>query len=62
MEIGADYIATGHYARIVKLDNGRYTIKMSATKKKDQTYVLLISVRSSLEERLCRLVNIIKTR
>ena len=40
MEIGADYIATGHYARIVKLDNGRYTIKMSATKKKDQTYVL----------------------
>ena len=40
MEIGADYIATGHNARIVKLDNGRYTIKMSATKKKDQTYVL----------------------
>ena len=38
--LGADYIATGHYARIVKLDNGRYTIKMSATKKKDQTYVL----------------------
>lgn len=40
LALGADYIATGHYARIVKLDNGRYTIKMSATKKKDQTYVL----------------------
>ena len=25
-EVGADYVATGHYARIVKLDNGRYTL------------------------------------
>lgn len=40
MEIGADYIATGHYARVVKLDNGRYTIKKSATQAKDQTYAL----------------------
>ncbi len=40
MEIGADYIATGHYARIIQLPNGRYTIKESATRKKDQTYVL----------------------
>ena len=28
MEIGADYIATGHYARIVKLENGRYTLRV----------------------------------
>lgn len=40
MEIGADYIATGHYARIIKLANGRYTIAYSAAEKKDQTYVL----------------------
>lgn len=40
MEIGADYIATGHYARIVKLANGRYTIGASDAGKKDQTYVL----------------------
>ncbi len=26
LEIGADYIATGHYARIMQLPNGRYTI------------------------------------
>ena len=26
LEIGADYIATGHYARIHQLPNGRYTI------------------------------------
>lgn len=40
MEIGADYIATGHYARIAKLSNGRYTIRNSVTAKKDQTYAL----------------------
>ena len=26
LQIGADYIATGHYARIVHLENGRYAI------------------------------------
>lgn len=40
LDIGADYIATGHYARVVQLDNGRYTIKKSATSEKDQTYAL----------------------
>ncbi|MDO4556087.1 MAG: tRNA 2-thiouridine(34) synthase MnmA [Lachnospiraceae bacterium] len=40
MEIGADYIATGHYARIASLENGRYTLKKSATDAKDQTYAL----------------------
>lgn len=40
MELGADYIATGHYARIAKLENGRYAIRSSATAKKDQTYAL----------------------
>jgi tRNA-specific 2-thiouridylase len=40
MDIGADYIATGHYARIDKLPNGRYSLKRSATLAKDQTYAL----------------------
>lgn len=40
MEIGADYIATGHYARIIKLENGRYSIRNSVTAQKDQTYAL----------------------
>ena len=39
-ELGADYIATGHYARIIQLPNGRYSIKTSATSAKDQTYAL----------------------
>ena len=37
---GADYIATGHYARIEHLPNGRYAIRRSATMEKDQTYAL----------------------
>lgn len=40
LDIGAEYIATGHYARIVQLDNGRYALKKSATAAKDQTYAL----------------------
>lgn len=40
MEIGADYIATGHYARVEQLSNGRYAIRNSVTARKDQTYAL----------------------
>ncbi|WP_294149770.1 tRNA 2-thiouridine(34) synthase MnmA [uncultured Clostridium sp.] len=40
MDIGADYIATGHYARIEKLENGRFALRKSATAAKDQTYAL----------------------
>ncbi len=39
-DIGADYIATGHYARIGRLPNGRYAIRNSVTAAKDQTYAL----------------------
>ena len=40
LDIGADYIATGHYARIARLNNGRYAIQKSKTDAKDQTYAL----------------------
>lgn len=40
MDIGADYIATGHYARVLQLPNGRYTLQKSAATAKDQTYAL----------------------
>lgn len=40
MEIGADYIATGHYARIRHMDNGRYAVEKSVTARKDQSYAL----------------------
>lgn len=40
MGLGADYIATGHYARIGKLANGRWAVRRSVTERKDQTYAL----------------------
>ena len=36
----ADYVATGHYASVVRLDNGRYTVKKAKHALKDQTYML----------------------
>jgi len=39
--LGYDYIATGHYAHIIKDDTiGRYLLKRPADRHKDQTYVL----------------------
>lgn len=40
MGIGADYIATGHYARTGRTAQGRYAIQASAAVGKDQTYAL----------------------
>jgi tRNA-specific 2-thiouridylase len=40
LDIGADYIATGHYAKVAQLPNGRYAIANSVTAAKDQTYAL----------------------
>ncbi len=37
----AEFVATGHYAEVVKLsDNGRYTVKKALHAEKDQTYML----------------------
>lgn len=52
LSIGADYIATGHYARINRLPNGRYAIKTSATAAKDQTYALFNLTQEQLSHTL----------
>lgn len=52
MEIGADYIATGHYARIMQLPNGRYSIRNSVTAAKDQTYALYNLTQEQLRRTL----------
>lgn len=39
-EFGAELVATGHYARVEKLQNGRYALRSSVTAAKDQTYAL----------------------
>ena len=38
-DMGADYIATGHYARI-RSQNGRYLLLKAADEAKDQSYFL----------------------
>lgn len=52
LDIGADYIATGHYARVEQLPGGRYTLKKSATAAKDQTYALYNLTQHQLKHTL----------
>ena len=51
LSIGGDYIATGHYANVVKLPNGRYTLK-KAPSRKDQTYALYNLTQEQLSKTL----------
>ena len=51
-KLGADYIATGHYARVEQLPNGRYAIRHSATWSKDQTYALYNLTQDQLRRTL----------
>lgn len=39
LDLGADYVATGHYARLVQED-GKYTLLRGVDNNKDQTYFL----------------------
>jgi tRNA-specific 2-thiouridylase len=48
--LGADYVATGHYARITRLQNGRFALRKAVDARKDQTYVLYVMS----QERLAR--------
>lgn len=52
LDIGADYIATGHYARVERLENGRFAIRNSVTAKKDQTYALYNLTQEQLSHTL----------
>ena len=52
LAIGADYIATGHYARIDRLENGRFCIRNSVTARKDQTYALYALTQDQLAHTL----------
>jgi len=50
-EQGADYIATGHYARIEQKD-GRYLLKKAVDYTKDQSYVLYAMTQHQLKHTL----------
>jgi tRNA-specific 2-thiouridylase len=47
--IGADLIGTGHYARILRLPNGRLTVARADASSKDQSYALYMLTQAQLE-------------
>ena len=52
-ELGADYIATGHYAKIEYNESvGRYLLKNAESTQKDQTYVLYSLTQRQLSKTL----------
>ncbi|MDA2918110.1 tRNA 2-thiouridine(34) synthase MnmA [Desulfobacterota bacterium AH_259_B03_O07] len=49
LELGADYLATGHYARIDRDEsNGNYYLEQAIDKNKDQTYFLFTLTQNEL--------------
>ena len=52
LALGADYVATGHYAKVKCLPNGRYTVSRSGSGRKDQTYALYSLTQNQLAHTL----------
>lgn len=58
--IKADYVATGHYAEVVRLDNGRYSVRQASHYEKDQTYMLYQLSQEHLSRTLMPLYDMTK--
>ena len=58
-EMGCDYIATGHYARIAERD-GHVYLRMGADTKKDQTYFLWMLTEAQLRRTIFPLGDLTK--
>lgn len=48
LSMGADYLATGHYARVTYADDGTAQLRMGLDPKKDQSYVLSVLTQEKL--------------
>ncbi len=59
--MGAGYIATGHYAIITRLENGRFTVKQAEHAEKDQTYMLYRLTQEQLSRTIMPLGKLSKT-
>jgi tRNA-specific 2-thiouridylase len=58
--LGADYMATGHYARIHSQPDGTYTLLKGSDNLKDQSYILHILDQKQLSQSLFPLGNLTK--
>jgi len=60
-EVGADFIATGHYARIERGNaDGKYLLKKGIDYRKDQSYFLYVMTQEQLRHSLFPLGNLTK--
>jgi tRNA-specific 2-thiouridylase len=59
-ELDADYIATGHYARIEMDGNGKFLLKKGVDTQKDQSYFLYVMRQEQLKSTLMPLGNFTK--
>ena len=62
LDLGADYLATGHYAQIAHdPDTGRYLLKRGADRSKDQSYFLYMLTQEQLAHTLFPLGGLTKS-
>ena len=61
LAVGAQFLATGHYARIRRNDEGNYRLFMALDGKKDQSYVLHLLDQRQLSKSLFPLGNLKKS-
>lgn len=59
-ELGIDYVATGHYARILHLPSGRWALQKGAEAARDQSYVLACMTQDELAHTLFPLAELPK--
>lgn len=52
LALDADYLATGHYARVAQGDDGRFLLKKGLDDAKDQSYVLSVMGQEQLSHAL----------
>ena len=57
---GADMVATGHYASVVRTDGGRYAVRQAADASKDQSYMLYRLTQEQLSRTLFPLGSLTK--
>ncbi len=62
LEMGADFVATGHYARKIKNKNGKFELWEAKDKNKDQSYFLHTLTQEQLSHALFPIGDMLKSK